>query len=181
MIGAGAGQAAASGRPTIGHESHDGPDARALVAELMADLDARYAGDDGPDDEAVFELTNAWRVETSQVTLPAGVFAIARLDGEPVGCGCVRRIFRGPPDVAELERMYTRPAARRRGVSRALLLWLEREAAALGYRRLHLATGLRQPEAIALYESAGYLRVATFGADADDPLVVCYGKQLAPV
>jgi GNAT superfamily N-acetyltransferase len=169
----------ATGRLTIEHEDHDSPLAQELIAELMADIDVRYADDDGPD-EATFELTNPWRVETSQVTPPVGAFAVARLDGEPVACGAVRRIYDGPADVAELKRMYTRPAARRRGVSRALLGWLEQEAAALGYRRIHLETGLRQPEAIALYGSAGYERIPPFGAYEGDPLSVCFGKDLRP-
>ena len=63
-------------------------------------------------------------------------------------------------------------------MSRALLAWLEAEAAALGYRRVHLETGLRQPEAIALYETAGYRRIPSFGPFEDDPLSVCYGKDL---
>jgi GNAT superfamily N-acetyltransferase len=168
-----------AGRLTIDHEDHGSPLAQELIAELMADIDVRYAGDPGPDDEALFELTNPWRVETFQVTPPAGAFGIARLDCVPVACGAVRRIYEGPADVAEVKRMYTRPAARRRGVSRALLAWLECQATALGYRRIHLETGLRQPEAIALYETAGYERIPPYGDYPGDPRAVCFGKDLA--
>jgi GNAT superfamily N-acetyltransferase len=167
------------GRLSIGHEPHDGAVVQELVAELMADIDVRYAEFGGVDGDASPGLLEQWRVTPAQVTPPAGTFAVARLDGEPAACGAVRRALHQPPHVAELKRMYTRPAARRRGVSRALLAWLEAEAAALGYTRMHLETGLRQPEAIALYESAGYARIAGFGPFEDDPLSVCYGKDLA--
>ena len=60
---------------------------------------------------------------------------------------------------------------RRRGISRAILARLEAEAAGLGYRRLQLETGLRQPEAIALYESAGYHRIPDYGQYAGDELI----------
>lgn len=156
---------------------YDGSVGVALVAELMADLDRRYAAD-GPADGDNPEMVGHHRVRPEQVRPPAGAFLVARLDGEPVGCGAVRRLLDGPAYTAEIKRMYTVPAVRRRGVSRALLARLEAEAAALGYRRLQLETGLRQPEAIRLYETAGYLRIPTFGQYADDELSVCFGKDL---
>jgi GNAT superfamily N-acetyltransferase len=159
-------------------EDFDGPDGRALVAELIADLDVRYAADDDPDADNP-ELVGDWAVHPEQVRAPAGGFVVARIDGAPVGCGAVRRLPFGPPDVAEIKRMYTRPAARRRGVSRAILAALERHAAGLGYRRIQLVTGIRQPEAIALYEAAGYRPIEPFGPFAPSEIVHCYGKDLA--
>jgi GNAT superfamily N-acetyltransferase len=170
-----------SGRPAgttidIRREPFDSPVAQALVEELMADLDERYADDsadgDDPDVAAHFEV----RVE--QVTPPAGVFLVARLDGVPIGCGAVRPLKGGVPGVAEIKRMYTAPAARRRGVSRALLAELECEAAGLGYRRLQLETGLRQLEAIALYESAAYHRIPSYGQYMGHELSRCFAKDL---
>ncbi|HKX71843.1 MAG TPA: GNAT family N-acetyltransferase, partial [Acidimicrobiales bacterium] len=84
----------------------------------------------------------------------------------------------GATATGEIKRMYTAPAARRRGVSRALLARLETEAVRLGYRRLQLETGDRQPEAIALYESAGYGHIPTYGQYAGDELSVCFAKDL---
>ncbi len=60
-----------------------------------------------------------------------------------------------------------------------MLARLEPHAVALGYRRLQLETGHRQPEAIALYESAGYHRIPSFGQYAGDELSVCFAKDLA--
>ena len=62
--------------------------------------------------------------------------------------------------------MYTsRPPAARR--EPGLLAGLEDEAQGLGYDRVQLETGARQPEAIALYEAAGYRRIAAYGQFED--------------
>jgi GNAT superfamily N-acetyltransferase len=159
-------------------EDFEGPDAQALVAELMADLDVRYAADDDPTQDNP-ELAGGWAVRPEQVRSPAGAFVVARIGGAPVGCGAVRALPLGPPDIAEIKRMYTRPAARRRGVSRAVLAALEHQAAGLGYRRVHLTTGIRQPEAMAQYEAARYRRIAAFGPYAGSDLERCNGKDLA--
>jgi GNAT superfamily N-acetyltransferase len=77
-----------------------------------------------------------------------------------------------------LKRMFTRPEERGRGVARALLTALEGAASALGVERLVLETGARQPEAIALYERNGFIRIAAFGEYESSPLRVCMAKQL---
>jgi GNAT superfamily N-acetyltransferase len=162
-------------------EPFDGPVGQALVTELMADLDDRYGFvADGIVEGDRPEVVAHFMVRPEQVTPPAGVFLVARLDGEPVGCGALRRLVGGPAEVGEIKRMYTAPVARRRGVSRALLRALEVEAAALGYRRVQLETGLRQPEAIAMYEAEGYHRIPSFGQYAGDELSVCFAKDLSP-
>ena len=73
-------------------------------------------------------------------------------------------------------------AARRRGVARALLAELEGAARRFGYRELWLETGTEQPEAIALYESAGYLPVPPFDPHdgqprAGDPCLVQHDSR----
>jgi GNAT superfamily N-acetyltransferase len=88
-------------------------------------------------------------------------------DGEPLGCGALRSLGDG---VAEVKRMYVVPAARRRGVSRAVLAALEEEARRRGWSTLRLETGPLQTAAIALYESAGYRPIPAFGGYAGDPL-----------
>jgi GNAT superfamily N-acetyltransferase len=104
------------------------------------------------------------------------VFVVARLDGEPVGCAGIRRL---DDERCELKRMYVADEARGRGVARALLARLEDEARALGYRQLWLETGTAQPEAIGLYESAGYEPIANYGAYADDPRSRCFAKRVS--
>lgn len=87
-------------------------------------------------------------------------FLVAFGSDEATGCGAVHLIS---PDEAELKRMYVADAARGMGVGRALLVALEDAARELGAKRLVLETGVRQPEAIGLYESAGFERIEPFG------------------
>ena len=95
--------------------------------------------------------------------------------GAPIGCGAIRR---HDPQTAEIKRMWVRPAARGRGVSRLILDELEASVVALGYRAMVLETGLRQPEAIALYESHGYTPIPNYGFYRESPLSRCYRKPL---
>ena len=74
--------------------------------------------------------------------------------------------------------MYVKPDMRRRGISRVVLEELEAHARAIGYTRLVLETGTRQPEAIALYESAGYESIEPYGFYKTAPMSRCYAKSL---
>jgi len=155
-------------------EPYDGPTAQALVAAMVVDIEERYAADvsEAEDPEA------EWALGADEVTAPRGVFLVAYIDGEAAGCGALRPLPAAGPHVAEVKRMYTSPRARRRGVSREVLAGLESEAAGVGYRRLQLETGLRQPEAIALYETSGYHRIPNYGLYAGSDLSVCFAKDL---
>jgi GNAT superfamily N-acetyltransferase len=66
------------------------------------------------------------------------------------------------PDTAEIRRIYLDEAARGRGIGRALLVELETHARRIGYRRVRLTTGDRQPEALGLFQSAGYEEISPF-------------------
>jgi hypothetical protein len=55
---------------------------------------------------------------------------------------------------------------------------LEEQAAAIGYRRIILETGIRQAEAMALYESSGYEPIPNYGAYRASSLSRCYTKAL---
>ena len=90
---------------------------------------------------------------------PAGLFLVATLHGEPVGCGALKL---HNPEPAELKRMWVADAARGLGLGRRLLGELERRAAALGATSIRLETNRALTEAIALYRSAGYREVAAF-------------------
>ncbi len=79
-------------------------------------------------------------------------FFLARLDGLAAGCGGLA-VF---DDYAEVKRMYTRPAARGRGVAKALLRRIEGEARGANKSVLRLETGTYQQEAVGLYERMGF-------------------------
>jgi GNAT superfamily N-acetyltransferase len=134
-----------------------------LVAALLADLLDRYGMED-TDEPAPVDLAP-----------PRGVFLVARTDDGPVGCGGIRE---HTDDIAELKRMYVVPAARRLGIARGLLAELERRAVALAYARVRLETGVRQPEAIALYESCGYVPIERYGHYRASPMSRCFEKVL---
>jgi GNAT superfamily N-acetyltransferase len=160
---------------TITQETYDGAVAGCLVQALLEDLNERYKDVDEPgdpdDDDYLAEVT------PDMVRPPRGAFLVAWLDGEPAGCGALKPLD-SDPAIGEIKRMYTAPTARRRGVSRRLLVELEACATALGYRRIQLETGLAQPEAIALYESHGWHRIVPYGHYKHSPQSVCFAKEL---
>lgn len=90
---------------------------------------------------------------------PPDVLLLATVEGEPVAIGGVRDLD-GP--VAEIKSMYTTPSARGRGIGRRMLARLEEIAAARGCEAARLDTLARLAAACALYESAGYERVADY-------------------
>jgi GNAT superfamily N-acetyltransferase len=95
-------------------------------------------------------------------TPPGGAFLVIYVDGKPVAGGGIKRDEDG---VAEIKRMYVAPAARRRGLGRRLLEELEAKARELGYARIRLDTGARQPHAQAMYERAGYHPIENYNGN----------------
>jgi putative acetyltransferase len=104
------------------------------------------------------------------------VFLTARLDGRAVACGAF--VNQGGA-YAEIKRMFVLPECRGLQIGQRLLEELERRARAAGLRLARLETGVRQPEALRLYQSAGYRRRGPFGSYPDDPLSVFLEKSLA--
>ena len=142
--------------------------AQRLIGALNAELDERY-----PEEGA-----NHFDLASEEVVEGCGAFLVAFLEGEAVGCGAVRRIA---PAVCEIKRMYVVPSARGRGVGRRIVDELELIARQLGASRLVLETGVRQPEAIALYMHAGFNRIPLYGIYSDTPhpeLSLCMAKDL---
>jgi GNAT superfamily N-acetyltransferase len=148
----------------------DDPDAVKLIGDVQQEYVRRYGGQD------------ATPTSAAEFAPPGGLFLVAYLDGNPVGCGGWRAhdaTDAGFADGdAEVKRMYVAPVARGRGVARALLAELERTAARCGRRRIMLETGMKQPEAIGLYRSSGYHAVPPFGTYRDSPNCRCFGKSL---
>ena len=150
--------------------SYDDPRVQRLVDAVQAEYVERYGGpDETPMDAAYFAP-------------PQGRFFVVLVDDEPVAMGG----WRLRPDVedlgasraAEVKRMYVAPRARRTGLARLMLRALEDSARDDGCDLLVLETGLRQPEAIELYESAGYVPVTPFGYYKDAALSRYFGRRL---
>ena len=137
------------------------------VAELLAALDAYQT--------ALYPPASAHLLPAAALAAPGATFLGAFVAGQMVGCGGYVGHAGG---YGELKRMFVRPAARGLGIGRRLLAALEAHAAAAGLSVLRLETGVRQPEALRLYERAGYTRRGPFGAYAPDPLSVFMEKRL---
>ncbi len=142
-----------------------GQEAAELISALSAELARRY--DNMEDGSGGFKPQDALG--------PRGAFVIGRVGGGPVACGAIRPL---EEDVAELKRVFVKAEFRGRGYSKAGVKQLELQARVRGYRVMRLETGVRQPEAIALYESLGYHRIPNYGAYRDSGLSVCFEKPL---
>ncbi len=125
-------------------EASDTPASLALQRAYFADIASRYPGW-SPD-----LIPSA---DPAEVAHPVGAWVVAYRGGEAVGCGGVKRL---DGCAGELKRIYVTPAVRGLGVGRRLLDELEAQARALGYERMRLDTGDRQPEALGLFTDAGY-------------------------
>ncbi len=128
--------------------------AQHCLREYFAELNRRF--------EAGFDPASSLSVELDELRPPGGLFVVATLRAEPIGCGAVR--FHGDAP-AELKRMWVAPSARGLGIGRRLLAELEARAAANGARAVRLDTNRSLTEAINLYRSAGYREVNPFNAE----------------
>lgn len=128
--------------------------ARHCLDEYYAELDRRFDGG--------FDPAQALAVDLDEVRPPAGVFLVARLRGEPVGCGALRTPADG---VGEIKRMWVDASARGLGVGRRLLGELEARAREAGCHTVRLDTNKVLAEAISMYRSAGYREVDAFNDD----------------
>jgi ribosomal protein S18 acetylase RimI-like enzyme len=137
----------------------DDPLAEPLLAELTVEYASRY----GVAEEHVSKWLRGH--PAAEFAPPDGGLFVGLLGEEPVTGGAFCRF---DDSTAELKRIWTDSRHRRRGHAKALLVALEAEIVAHGYRRVYLTTGDRQPEAEALYLSAGYTRLAEpLPADGD--------------
>lgn len=150
---------------------YDDPDAVKLIAEVQQEYVVRYGGEDSTP------------VSPAEFAPPLGLFLVGYCDGVPVACGGWRAHDATDAGFAdgdvEVKRMYVAPVARGRGFARGILAELERTAVDAGRRRVVLETGTKQPEAIALYLSAGYQEVSKFGIYRCEPSSRCFGKVVA--
>ncbi|MFD3660505.1 GNAT family N-acetyltransferase [Streptomyces sp. NPDC058659] len=129
------------------------PLARPLLDELAYEYTTRYGS---AHDLSLYPAT--------EFAPPDGAFLLLLEQGRPVAGGAYRRY---DEHTAELKRIWTHSAHRRRGLARRVLTVLEREAAARGYTRIHLTTGARQPEARGLYLATGYRPLFDVSADLE--------------
>lgn len=114
-------------------------------------------------------------VDIDALAAPHVHFFVARENGRALGCGA---FVIADGKHAEMKRVFVDPAARGKGVARLIMEALEREAARLGIDLMQLETGIKQPEAIALYRKFGYIERGPFGSYRPDPLSLFMEKRL---
>jgi GNAT superfamily N-acetyltransferase len=96
-------------------------------------------------------------------------------DGLPVGCGAFKAY---DMDKVEIKRMFVKPEFRGKGIGLHILKQLELWAAELKYKSTVLETGKRQPEAIRLYQKAGYTIIKNFGQYENVENSVCMARDI---
>ncbi|MEU9122920.1 GNAT family N-acetyltransferase [Streptomyces sp. NPDC048506] len=150
---------------------YDHPDAVRLDGLVQQEYVRRYGdGDMTPLDPEMFAP-------------PHGAYLIAYEGGRPLATGG----WRVQEDAAkgyavgdaEIKRMFVLPEARGRGLARRILAALEADARTAGRSRMVLETGTRQPEALELYASSGYVLVEKFGLYRMHEESRCMAKPLA--
>jgi GNAT superfamily N-acetyltransferase len=142
--------------------------ARSAMTSYFGELAERFPGGFEPGDaldEAVVFLNP-----------PRGMFVIATVDEDAVGCGALQFLDAG---TAELKRMWVSPSARGRGLGQRLLTRLEDEARHAGRLRIVLDTNDALSEAINMYRSRGYDSIERYN---DNPYArLWFAKELPKV
>jgi GNAT superfamily N-acetyltransferase len=165
---------ASGGRPAITTAAWDDDDARALRLAMWHFNTDRY-----PELVDPAQADGGFRADDDGQGVGALVTWLARLDDEPVACLTMRAAKDGyPPGSVELKKMYVSEAARGTGLARRLLATADDEARQRGFTTMVLGTGIRQPEAIALYLSEGYRTVRPFTDPDGDFLTLWFAKPL---
>jgi DNA-binding MarR family transcriptional regulator/GNAT superfamily N-acetyltransferase len=129
--------------------------ARHCLHEYFVELERRF--------DAGFDPARSIPAQEDELRPPAGLFLLASLGGEPIGCGALKFHNNEP---TEIKRMWVAESARGLGIGRRLLSELEAQAARYGAGAVRLETNKTLAEAISLYRSAGYTEVPRFN---DEP------------
>ena len=156
---------------TIERESPAQPE----VGELLGALDLYLGSLYPPEANHILDVAALQRAEVT--------FLVARdAAGHAVATGAYRRCDGDSTDglaYAEIKRMFVDPARRGLGLGARMLAALEARARDEGLAVARLETGRDQPEAVRLYESAGFSRCAAFGGYPDNGLSLFYAKDLS--
>jgi GNAT superfamily N-acetyltransferase len=140
----------------------DNSDFRELVALLDADLQIR----DGAEHSFYAQFNKIDKIRE---------VVVAYENEKAVGCGAFKEYS---ADAAEMKRMFVRPENRGRGIAGKILTELETWAKELNFSECVLETGLKQPEAIRLYQKSGYETIPSYGQYLNIENSVCMKKLI---
>jgi len=139
------------------------------VQKLLTDFDHYLA--------ELYPPESGYGLAVDELQSPNVRFVFVERDGEVVACGALRL----DEDYAEIKRMYVVPEHRQSGIGRELLGHLEAAAASSGRQLLRLETSVAQPEAIALFERAGFVTIDPFPPYRPDPRSIFMEKRVIPL
>jgi GNAT superfamily N-acetyltransferase len=134
--------------------------------DLVKLLDADLAVRDG-DDHPFYDQFNK---------IDSIIYVLVAYENDiPLGCGALKEFS---PKELEIKRMFTLPESRGKGIASLIMGELEKWAAELKYEKCILETGIKQPEAIALYEKLGYSRMTNYGQYSGVENSLCLEKKI---
>ena len=153
----------------------------------MSEIHFEYLDPDEGDVQAILAASDAFydglypaesnHIEAVDDLKKPGVALVGcRVDGILVASAAAKQM-NDDGDYAEIKRVYVLDDYRGRGLSVKIMVYLETEMQKRGIDLFRLETGVRQPEAIALYRKLGYRERGPFGAYRPDPLSVFMEKQ----
>jgi putative acetyltransferase len=145
------------------------------VAPLLVELDA-YLYRIYPVEEFPPEINHI--LDPQSLTHSSVTFLVAWVADQAVGCGAVRRMTDEEGAYGEIKRMFVKPEMRGQQIAEKILQHLDTAVRSEGISRLLLETGVRQPEAMRLYERCGYTVRGSFGGYSDDFVSVFMEKSL---
>jgi putative acetyltransferase len=148
---------------TFQRSNYLNPDFQKFCEELNKEFWVRY-----PDSQHNFEIYN--KVDESARII------VVYDDNIAIGCGSFRAMKER--NTMEIKRMYVGPDWRGAGIARRILSELERWAGEEGYEQSVLETGVKQPEAIALYSRAGYTQIPNYPPYVEVKESICMKKKL---
>ncbi|MFN5058580.1 MAG: GNAT family N-acetyltransferase [Chloroflexota bacterium] len=149
----------------IARELPTTPDVTQLINDLQSYLEQFYP----PESQHGFSVE---MLVEQQVD-----FFVGRINGVAAGC-CGIKFYEYDGGFGEIKRMYVAPAFRGYGLGKQLLQVVEAHARQQGVAKLRLETGIHQTEALGLYTWFGFAQIAPFGEYTNDPLSLCYEKEL---
>ncbi|TKC05532.1 GNAT family N-acetyltransferase [Pedobacter polaris] len=133
---------------------------------LVKDLDAYLAVIDGNEHAFYAQFNKIDKIKHA---------VVAYENDNPIGCGAIKELS---PTAMEVKRMYTSPDGRKKGVATTILNELESWAKEMGYEKCMLETGIRQADAISLYQKLGYKSIPNYGQYIGVENSVCFEKVL---
>ncbi len=134
--------------------------------QLVKQLDADLAIRDGEDHDFYHQFNGLEDIK---------YVIVAFQNEQAIACGAIKQF---DSTRVEVKRMFTAPEGRKQGIAITILTALEKWAKELSYSACILETGIKQPEAIALYKKCNYQIIPNYGQYKGVNTSICFEKQI---